>query len=187
MKITDHVDAVRTAWTRERPELDTAPVAVVARIGRTATYLDRGLDETFREFGLTRESFDVLATLRRSGPPYRLSPTDLYRASMRTSGAITNRLRRLERDGLVERRADPRDGRGQQVALTAAGRTLIDAAAPAHLENERRLLAPLSDTEQQTLAALLKKLLVAFERDEPAAAGFSGLSGSPPPAGRSAG
>lgn len=163
---SDRVDAVRGQWARERPELDTSPVAVVARMGRATRYLDRGLEETFSAWGLTRESFDVLATLRRSGSPYRLSPTALYRASMRTSGAMTNRLHRLEGAGLVERHADPADGRGQLVGLTIRGRELADKVAPAHLDNERRLLAALTNEEQQALAGLLRKLLTAFEREE---------------------
>lgn len=159
----DHVDAVREQWAREYPGLDTSAIAVVARIGRAAHFLDIGLEEVFGRYGLTREGFDVLAALRRSGSPYRLSPTSLYRALMRTSGAMTNRLNRLQAGGLVARVPDPHDGRGLLVQLTERGRRLVDRVGPRHLENERRLVAGLTTGEQGELAVLLKKLLLPFE------------------------
>jgi DNA-binding MarR family transcriptional regulator len=162
----DHVDRLRAAWARERPDLDTAPVEVVARVGRLAQRLDRELERVFGEHGLTRESFDVLATLRRAGAPYRLSPTELYRTLMRTSGAMTNRLKRLEDAGLVRRVADAADGRGLLVELTSEGLAVIDRVLPLHLANERRLVAGLDNEERAELAALLRKL--ARSLDEPA-------------------
>jgi len=167
MSDTDRVDALRAEWARERPDIDTSPVAVVARIGRAARFLDAGMDEYFGQHGISRPSWDILATLRRSGPPFRLSPTDLYRAVMRTSGAMTRRLDTLERAGWVTRTPDPADRRGIMVELTPEGLALVDTLAEGHVENERRLLASLSDDDQQTLAALLKKLLLAFEWDNP--------------------
>lgn len=164
MKIShDHVDAVREQWAAERPELDTSPIAVVARVGRLARFFDQGMDEVFAQHGIRRESWDVLASLRRAGAPYRLSPTELYRGLMRTSGAMTNRLRRLEEAGLVRRVADPDDARGLLVELTAEGRRLVDRVAASHLENERSMLAALTRAEQEELAGLLRKLLVSFE------------------------
>lgn len=160
----DHVDAVREEWAAEWPALDTSPIAVVARIGRLAHLLDQAVDQTLARHGLARDGFDVLAALRRSGPPYLLSPTELYDRLMRTSGAVTNRLRRLEAMSLVRRVPDPEDGRRLLVALTAEGRRAIDAAAPEHLENERTLLSVLTPAEQAELATLLRKLLVAMER-----------------------
>jgi len=164
---SDHVDRVREQWRRERPNLETSPVAVVARLGRAARCLDYGLDQTLCRFGLSRASWDVLASLRRAGAPYELSPTELYRSLMRSSGAMTNRLRRLEHAGLVRRAQDPADGRGLLVALTATGRALVDEVAEAHLEGARKLLGGLSAEEQATLAALLRKLLLSFEREQP--------------------
>jgi DNA-binding MarR family transcriptional regulator len=161
----DHVDEVLAQWAAERPDLDTSPVAVVARIGRAARYLDAGVEAALRAHGLTRESFDVLATLRRSGPPYRLSPTALYRSLMRTSGAITHRVGILERAGVVRRVPDPADGRGLLVELTAAGQRAVDGVVERHLANERRLLAPLDDAQQEALAGLLRILLAAYEHD----------------------
>ena len=162
---SDHVDSVRAQWARERPELDTRPVAVIARLGRAARSVDQGLAEFFAEHDLSRADWDVLASLRRSGPPYSLSPTNLYRALMRTSGAMSQRLESLERKGLIERALDATDRRAVVVKLTAKGRKLVDDVAAEHLANERGLLAPLSRKEQKELAALLKKLLLAYERE----------------------
>jgi DNA-binding MarR family transcriptional regulator len=159
----DHVDEVLADWSREWPELDTAPVGVVARVGRVASYLDRGLNQVFAEFGLDRAEFDVLATLRRAGRPYRRSPTELQRALMRTSGAITHIVDRLEQAGLVARSPDPDDRRGLLVALTPKGLRLFDKIVTMHLENERRLLHGLTQADQAALAALLRKLLLSFE------------------------
>ena len=161
-------------WARARPDLDTAPVAVIARLGRATAYVDAAINARLAEFGLTRNSWDVLASLRRSGPPHRLSPTELYLALMRTSGAMTHRLAALEQAGLVRRVPDPDDGRGMLVELTRQGRALVDRVAPAHLDNEQRLLAALTPAERETLAGLLRKLLQSFERAQPV----------PPPSGR---
>jgi DNA-binding MarR family transcriptional regulator len=164
----DHVDRLLAQWAQERPDLDLRPVAVVARLGRTARYLDEGLDLVFARYGLRRASWDVLASLRRSGPPYRLSPTELYRSLMRTSGAMTNRLKRLEAAGLIRRVPAEEDGRSRLVELTGAGHGLVDEIAAEHLANERRLLAPLEPAEQEQLARLLRKLLLDFEAAEAA-------------------
>lgn len=160
----DHVDLVRDQWREVRPELDTSPVAIVARIGRIANFFDQSTDALMDEHGLSRSSWDVLASLRRADPPYELSPTELYRALMRSSGAMTNRLHRLEEAGLIERRPDPGDGRGRLVRLTARGRKLVDKVAPRHLENENRLLEGLTDADRRELAALLRKLASALEQ-----------------------
>ena len=171
---SDHVDHVLAQWAATRPELDTAPAAVIARLGRASAYADAAVNARLAEFGLTRESFDVLTSLRRSGAPFRLSPTQLYRELMRSSGAITHRLAGLEDAGLVRRIPDPGDGRGLLVELTRKGRTLVDRVAPVHLDNERRVLAPLTAGEQTRLAGLLRKLLYTFESEQP----------TPPPTGR---
>jgi DNA-binding MarR family transcriptional regulator len=163
----DHVDRVRAQWRAVRPELNTAPAAIVARIGRIAAYFDQSTDALMGERGLARSSWDVLASLRRAGPPYELSPTELYQALMRSSGAMTNRLHRLEHAGLIERRADPGDGRGRLVRLTARGRRLVDEIAPIHLENEKRLLASLSDEDRGALEDLLRRLARSLEETRP--------------------
>jgi DNA-binding MarR family transcriptional regulator len=163
----DHVDRVRTQWRAVHPELDTAPLAIIARIGRIAAYFDQSTDALMGERGLARSSWDVLASLRRAGPPYELSPTELYQALMRSSGAMTNRLHRLERAGLIQRRPDPGDGRGRLVRLTPAGRKLVDEIAPLHLENEERLLASLTEEERGTLENLLRRLARSLEETRP--------------------
>lgn len=171
---SDHVDRVLAQWAKARPDLESTPVAVVARLGRTTAYIDDAVNSRLGEFGLTRGSWDVLASLRRSEPPHRLSPTQLYRALMRTSGAMTHRLSRLENVGLVRRIKDPQDGRGLLVELTPRGISLVDRVAPMHLANERDLLAVLTEEEQRNLIRLLRKLLTTFERERP----------TPPPSGR---
>jgi DNA-binding MarR family transcriptional regulator len=160
----DHVDRVRAQWRAVRPEIDTSPIDIVARIGRAAAYFDQSTNALMSEHGLARSSWDVLASLRRAGPPYELSPTELYRGLMRTSGAMTNRLNRLELAGLIERVPDPDDGRGLLVRLTAEGRDLVDEIAPLHMENERRLLESLTEEELEALQASLRQLLRRFEQ-----------------------
>ena len=183
---TDHVDVVRRQWARERPELDTGPIGIIARLGRAQAYIDPALDSVFAEYGLTRGPWDVLAALRRAGAPYRLTPTELYRALMRTSGAITHTLHRLEYTGLVERLTNPADARSLYVALTPRGVALTDTVAPLHLDNERCLLAGLTPDEQHTLAHLLRKLLLSLERDQPTPAPRPARRGARPHAPRRA-
>lgn len=163
--LTDHVDGLQAAWARARPDVDTRPAGVVGRIGRAARLLDTGISETFARHDLTRGSFDVLAALRRNPPEHQLSPTELYQSLMRTSGAMTHRLHRLEAAGLVARVPDPVDGRSTLVELTPAGRGLIDTVLEEHLATERGLLSALSAAEQDTLVGLLRKLLLALEAD----------------------
>lgn len=155
-------------WSAIRPDVDTTPIGVIARLGRVTAFIDAGVNSKLGEFGLTREGWDVLASLRREGPPYRLSPTQLYMSLMRSSGAITHRLAALERAELVKRLPDPDDGRGILVQLTGDGLRLVDRVAPEHVANERRLLAALSEDEQRALAGSLRKLLAAYEREHPA-------------------
>lgn len=159
----DRIDQIVAQWRRERPDVKTDAMAVVGRVQRAAAALRPRLDETHALSGLMGESFDVLAALRRSGPPYQLTPTELYKQMMLSSGAMTNRIDRLERDGYVSRKPDPRDARGTLVTLSAKGRHLIDGALDRHLANEQRLLSALTAREQQQLNGLLRKLLVAFE------------------------
>lgn len=156
----DTVDAIVGQWRVARPDLDSSPVGVVGRISRASVQVQRRLDEVFAEHGLQPGGFDVLATLRRNGPPHRMSPSQLHRQLMIASGSMTARLDRLEQSGLVAREPDPHDRRGLLVALTPAGLELIDRAYPAHLANEQRVLAALDDDEREALAALLRKLLL---------------------------
>src|SRR5580700_756452 len=156
----DRADIAVKQWARERPDLPALPMAVFGRLADAAERLTRDhMDPLFAESGLQRGEFDVLATLRRSGAPYMLSPTQLYEALMISSGGMTNRLDRLERAGLVERRPDPKDRRGKLIVLTDPGKRLIDEAIGRHVANEERLLLSLTKDEQETLDALLRKLI----------------------------
>ncbi|WP_324656439.1 MarR family winged helix-turn-helix transcriptional regulator [Burkholderia thailandensis] len=147
-------------WRSERPDLDPSSMIVLGRLQEAALVIARDrLNPLFARYGLQPGEFDVLATLRRSGAPYALTPTALYDAAMISSGSMTNRIDRLEKAGWVERRANPADGRGTLVALTSAGRALIDDAVVAHVDTQRRVLSALSAAEQRQLAKLLDKLL----------------------------
>jgi DNA-binding MarR family transcriptional regulator len=164
----DHVDRVLEQWAREDPELDLADtVAVIARLGRVRAYVDRELDDLFGRYGLTRQSWDVLACLRRAGKPYQLTPTEINGEVMRTSGAITHTLHALEYADLIKRVPNPQDGRSSHVQLTPAGRRLLQRVGPLHVANERRMLTPLTPEELSNLTSLLRKLLVSFERANP--------------------
>lgn len=160
---SDRVDEIIAQWARERPDLPAAPMELVGRIGRAERALAPLITESHRRFGLNREGFDVLATLRRAGAPYRLSPTELYHWLMLSSGAMTNRIDRLEADGFVERTPDPQDRRGILVGLTTKGKRLIDDAMTDHVANEERLLAHLSDADCAALNKILRKLLLGVE------------------------
>ncbi len=161
----DGVDEILEQWRRERPELDHSPIGVVGRVSRLARELEQRLEPVYREHGLEPGWHDVLATLRRTGPPYQLRPSEFTSALMLTSSGTTKRLDRLEQAGLIERDPDPEDRRGTLITLTAAGHELIDAVTEAHLANERRLLSALTATEQDRLADLLRKLQLGLPPD----------------------
>ena len=159
----DGVDQIIEQWQRERPELDSSPIGIVGRISRLAREIEARLEPVYREHGLEPGWHDILATLRRSGGTLR--PTDLTNASMLTSSGTTKRLDKLESAGLISRAPDPGDRRGTLITLTDDGRRLIDALTPAHLDNERRILAALSEDEQRRLADLLRKLNLGLPRE----------------------
>lgn len=160
----DRIDTIVAQWKSELPFLDTAAMALVGRLQRITSAFRPLLDRVHGDSGLSGESFDVLASLRRSGAPYQLTPTALYREMMLSSGAMTNRIDRLEERGLVKRKADPDDRRGTLVCLTAKGKTLIEAAAAKHVQNEKALLdEALTAAEQKQLDMLLRKLLANLE------------------------
>jgi DNA-binding MarR family transcriptional regulator len=164
---SDHVDHVRAEWRLARPDIDTSPIAVVARVGRLAAYFDQAINTIMGRYGLTRSTWDILASLRRQPPPHQLSPTELYRALMRSSGWMTNRLHELERAGLIKRVSDPDDRRGVLVRLTRRGVALVEEVAPLHMRNERSLLDPLSRSERKQLEDLLRSLLIPLEKAQP--------------------
>jgi DNA-binding MarR family transcriptional regulator len=158
----DEVDELTDAWSRERADLDLAPVAVFSRISRLARHLDLARREAFTASAIESWEFDVLAALRRAGAPYELSPGRLLRETLVTSGTMTNRVDRLTARGLVERHPDPDDRRGVLVRLTAEGKATVDAAFDALLRAERELLADLPASAQKELAGLLRRLLAPF-------------------------
>jgi DNA-binding MarR family transcriptional regulator len=159
----DPVDTILAQWQRERPDLDVSPMGIVGRIGRLSKHLERSIQETVADFGLNGGEFDVLATLRRSGQPYQLSPTTLFNTLMISSGTITHRIDRLEQADLVKRIPDPNDRRGTLIQLTDKGFNTIEKAIEAHMANLHRLPIVLEEAERQVLAQLLRKLLISFE------------------------
>jgi len=165
---TDHVDRIVSHWNRECPHLDVAAMGVVGRVRRLSTFMGWEMEKTWGEFDLNVAGFDVLSTLLRSGAPYRMSPGDLLASTMVTSGTMTHRIDQLERAGHVTRIANPEDGRSVLIALTDAGKALIETAVEAHVETQARLVAALSATERDELEGLLRKLLLAFERPDEA-------------------
>lgn len=159
----DHVDRILAQWNRERPDLDVEPMGLLGRLARLRTHLARETEKALAAHGLNAASFDVLATLRRAGPPYRLSPGDLLATTMVSSGTMTNRLDQLEKAGLIERAHNPEDRRSVIIALTPKGFALVDAAVTAHVENQHRLLEALGTEDRAALDGLLQKFLAAFE------------------------
>jgi len=161
----DEVDRLVEAWRRERPDLDVAPLEVFSRVTRLARHLDRDRRGAFAAHGLETWEFDVLAALRRAGPPYELSPGRLLGQTLVTSGTMTNRVDKLSARGLVERGPDPTDRRGVLVRLTEAGRTTVDSAMADLLATERALLAGLTPRNRRELASLLRSVVAPFDKD----------------------
>jgi len=160
----DRAEQAARQWANERPDMDTRPMILLGRLAEAALVIARDrLNPLFAQFGLQPGEFDVMATLRRNGAPYALTPTDLYEAAMISSGSMTNRIDRLEKAGWVERRPNPADKRGVLVGLTAAGLALIERVVEAHVANQRQIVSGLSEQEQAQLAELLNRLLVTQE------------------------
>ena len=162
----DDVDEIVAAWRRERPDLDVSPLEVLSRVSRLARRLDLARGSAFSEHLLDGWAFDVLSALRRAGEPYELSPGQLVQQTLVTSGTMTNRVDRLERSGLVERRPDPGDRRGVLVRLTPAGRDVVDSAMADLIEQEKSLLSELSAADRAQLAGLLRRMLAPLETRE---------------------
>src|SRR6516164_8276828 len=165
--LRDEVDDLVAAWRAQRPDLDVEPMQVLSRISRLARHLDIARRGAFADHGLETWEFDVLSALRRQGPPFQLTPGALLRATLVTSGTMTNRIDRLAAAGLVRREPDPRDKRGVLVTLTEQGVARADAALADLLRRERVLLAGLDAGERQQLADLMRILLAPFDADLP--------------------
>jgi DNA-binding MarR family transcriptional regulator len=155
----DRVARIQAEWRRERPEIDTSPQGVIGRLHRVAALLTDELVAVYGKFGLNEGDFDVLATLRRSGPPYARAAGELADHTMITTGGLTKRVDRLVEKGLVERRPGPTDARQRLIALTPTGLELIDQAFAAHMENEHRLIAEVGRADAARLELLLERWL----------------------------
>ena len=160
---SDQIDGIIKQWERERSDLDVAPMETIGRINRLNQYFMRRMEETWSLHDLTPAGFDVLATLRRAGEPYSLSPGDLLSSTMVTSGTMTHRVDRLEKAGLVERRKNPDDGRGFLICLTSKGYGVIDEAISDHVTTQASLVAEMTAKQQSHLNQLLRLLLREFE------------------------
>lgn len=163
--VRDEVDDLVAAWRQQRPDLDVEPLQVLSRVSRLARHLDIARRSAFASHGLESWEFDVLSALRRAGPPFQLTPGALLRATLVTSGTMTNRIDRLAASGYVRREPDPRDRRGVLVTLTEGGREVVDAALEDLLAGERKLLAGLDEGQRRTLSRLLRTLLAPFDAD----------------------
>jgi DNA-binding MarR family transcriptional regulator len=161
--VPDQVDRLVAAWRRERPDLDVEPLQVLSRLARLARHLELARRAAFGELGLPQWQFDVLAALRRAGPPYEMTPGDLLAETLVTSGTMTHRVDQMEEAGLVSRQPDAADGRVVRVRLTRRGSAAVDTALERLLERERRLLAHLSPAERGALVHLLRGLLEPFD------------------------
>ena len=159
----DKVDKIIEQWGRERPGLDVTSMGLIGRFLKITQHLSLEMAKTFSEHGLNSANFDVLATLRRSGPPYALSPNDLIVSTMVTSGTMTNRIDQLTKAGLVERIQNPNDRRSVVVSLTKKGFTVIDPMLEAHVATQNRLTSGLSQGESKKLNVLLRKFLMSLE------------------------
>lgn len=160
----DHVDRLRGQWANELPDLETEPMAILGRAYRLSNLVRPSIEATFASFGLDRGEFDVIATLRRSGVPYRLTPTELYTLLMISSGGLTHRLDRLQKAGLIVRERSTADGRSMVVGLSDEGIRLAEAAFRADMASEASYLTDLNAQERLDLARLLRKLLGSLER-----------------------
>jgi DNA-binding MarR family transcriptional regulator len=181
--VVDEIDRIVGEWNRVRPDLDVSPTHTLQRITRLGLLQGVSFARVFASYGISFGEYLVLVALRRAGPPYQMNPTALFNAVILSSGAMTNRLDRLEAMGLVERLPDPIDRRGRLVALTDRGLELVDAAVVDHLANEETLLGALDVDEREQLAGLLRKLLLSepFRELDPASGGATRARGAEAP------
>lgn len=170
MPDTDRISLLCEQWARERPDLDSSAFALVGRLLLLGKLLERRLSRFLAPLDIQFWEFDVLATLRRQGPPYQLTPTELSKATLLTPGAMTNRINRLEASGFVRREAEPKDRRGVRVLLTEAGMELVDRAIEVRFAEAKSAIAGIGTRDRTSLERILKRLLAELEReDEPEA------------------
>ncbi|CDG90043.1 MarR family winged helix-turn-helix transcriptional regulator [Xenorhabdus bovienii] len=157
----DHVDRLLIQWEQQRPDLDPSPMGVIGRLVRVNKIIEQRLQHAFKAHGLSAIEFDILATLRRYNTP--ITPTEMYQSVMLTSGAMSTRIEHMVQRGLIERIANEEDRRSCKVFLTPEGKILIDNAVESHLENERAILQPLTEEQQEQIAILLRHWLLTNE------------------------
>ena len=162
----DEVDRIIEQWRRQRPDLDLEAMELFGRLARVFAFFGKAIDATFENRGLLRGEYDVLATLRRSGNPYRLTPSELAATLMLSRAGMTNRLDRLEAAGWISRRHNSDDRRSTHIDLTSDGLALVDELTTAHVANETALLSGLTATERRQLNGIARKWLRRFEEDE---------------------
>ncbi|MBJ9973997.1 winged helix-turn-helix transcriptional regulator [Pseudomonas sp. S75] len=161
----DHVDFVVAQWAQAMPAVDATSMEVFGRMARLQKHLERRRGAVLDQYGFKEGEFDVMATLRRAGAPYQLTPTELYNSLLITSGAMTNRLNRLKEAGMIEQIHDTADKRSYKVALTAEGLRSIELAVGSHTDLQNHFLAPLAPGEREALARMLKAMLAALPED----------------------
>ncbi|AOM40045.1 MarR family winged helix-turn-helix transcriptional regulator [Xenorhabdus hominickii] len=157
----DHVDRLLIQWEQQRPDLDPSSMGVIGRLARASKIIELRLQHAFKEYDLSTIEFDILATLRRNNTP--ITPTEMYQSVMLTSGAMSTRIEHMVQRGLIERIANEEDRRSCKVFLTPAGKALIDKAVESHLENQKSILEPLTEVQQEQLATLLRHWLLTNE------------------------
>jgi len=165
MTSADSIEVFLSQWKKERPDLDPWPVGILGRTQRITAHLQARAARWLAPLGLSWESFSLLLALRRSGPPFELRPTEIYRESLLSSGAITNRVDRVERKGWVKRFDSPGDRRGVIVRLTPAGRAIADKAIEIHFKELAAQMARISKKDRQMLLEGLATLLQVLEED----------------------
>lgn len=164
--MSDRIAKMESQWQRELTSPDIRAMALVGHLLEAAHFLDRyWLSPMAAEYNLQKGEFDVIATLKRAGKPYQLTPTKLHQSLLLTSGAMTSRLDRLEKAGLILRQPSPTDRRSVQVQLTLLGLGLVNKVLPLHIENEKKALSALSENEQQQLSLLLNKLTLGLKNN----------------------
>jgi DNA-binding MarR family transcriptional regulator len=159
---SDGADEIQQAWARERPGTPVGSIGVITRIWRIGKLLDDDRRETMLRLGMDAGTLDLLSTLRRAGPPYRLPPGELARRTLVSAGAISQRVARSERAGLVRRLRSPEDGRGVLVELTDAGHAEIERTVDGLLSHEEDLVSALTPQQRDQLAGLLRILLASL-------------------------
>ncbi|WP_288821206.1 MarR family transcriptional regulator [uncultured Leclercia sp.] len=161
---SDAVARIVEQWRREKPELDTSVMGMFGRLQRCSLLLEPMLLREYKKYELVTWEFDMLATLRRAGEPFILTPTELFSTLMITSGTMTHRLKLLEARGLISREPNPEDARSMRVKLSDAGRKLIDSAIVTHVENQHKIAATMPADKLRQLDELLAEFLNCLEQ-----------------------